>query len=61
MGREERIDSGIYMNILVDLNANAMFFLIKISQKDVHTFDYDDLIFKNVTFLKVMFYLETEM
>lgn len=50
MGREERIDSGIYMNILVDLNANARFFLIKISQKDVHTFDYDDLIFKNVTF-----------
>lgn len=39
MGREEKIDSGIYMNILVDLNANVRLFLIKISQKDVHTFD----------------------
>lgn len=39
MGREEKIDSGIYMNILVDLNANVRLFLIKINQKDVHTFD----------------------
>lgn len=39
MGREERIDSGICMGILVDLNANASIFLIKISQKHVHTFD----------------------
>lgn len=50
LGREERIGSGMYMNILVDLNANARLFLIKISHMSIHLISYDDLIFNNVTF-----------